>query len=126
MALATEKRKAKEDFCKSLGWSIDIHWFGVTGYSEISGLLVAKIDMAPGAEFFNRFHVAILNKNEGWVDGRPFMFNDYLDNQQKPGLDVQVVMNDMDSDGKFGWHRCEIDNTRPLTDAIEDYIAQFR
>jgi len=131
MVLDTEKRKAKEDFCKSLGWSIDIHWFEVTGYSVVSTLLRAKIGMTPGPVAFNGFYVTILNKNEGEVDGCSFRFHDYLDDQQKassyPVL-IQAIVHDIgdEDDGKFGWSRCEIESARPLTNAIEDYIAQFK
>lgn len=130
MALDTEKRKAQEDFCKSLGWSIGgIGWFGLTGYYEISQALLAKIDMSdPGSQVFRRFHVTILNKNEGAIDGHTFQFDDYLEEQQEPKFGcIQVVAHDMGEDaGKFGWRNCGVKDTRPLTNAIEDYIAQFK
>ena len=84
--------------------------------------------MSPGPHAFNGFHVTILNKNEGKVDGCSFSFQNYLDDQQKPRLGlIQAITHDMDDDdGIFGWSLCEIEDVWALTDAIEDYIAQFR
>jgi len=128
MILATEKRESKEIFCESLGWTIDVLWFGLTGYSKIDRFLQAKIEMCrPGpAASFDKFRVTILNKTEGKVDSCEFSFDEYLHAGQEPRLEhVRANMND---EGKFAWDKCVIKSLRPsdLIQAIQTYIWTFK
>jgi len=123
----------KAEFCKSLGWSLPIAWYDLTGICSILGQeTIAKVELAQDrfAGEFEGFQVSIVNKKTGLVDSKYFRFDDYLDRARRKDPSSSEPTGKCyyayGSSTFFGWRIAEPANTSPFTNAVEDYIAEFQ
>lgn len=124
----------KTDFCKSLPWTREILWTGLTGFTKIDEDRLAKIELADRSVRgeYNGFRVTILNKREGKVDETFFAFDDYLAKDLNKRLDDRRDYPLQDNPcfkvvAHCGWHWyiAKPRSAKPFTEAVEGYIQMF-
>lgn len=118
----------KENFCRSFDWEIDIGWFDLTGYSPIDKNRRAKIelDSVRISGQYQAFRVTILDKNDGPVDKKTFLFTDYLGSEKTHTSPVRGEEYKVVSHCGWVWHIVTPKSTRPICEAIEKYIGVFK
>jgi len=128
-------KSAKEEFCRSFEWKIDIKWMDCTGLVRLDENRIAKIVPARTrtAEHYDGFTVYIIHKQKGNVDGKRFAFDDYLNTDmsgRKDGRDEHPLGKntcfEVISYVGWKWYIAVPKTTRPLCEEIEKYIEIFR
>ena len=125
----------KKKLVESFEWTIPIEWFDLTGYHRIedpahleSGRR-AKIQLVTSGtqDHYTRFLVQIVDINSGVIDSNYFRVNDYLV-EHDCGRYEQKNLNGLEIIGYCGWHwHCRgPKTTKPICEAIEGWIDQFR
>lgn len=127
---------AKENFCRSFEWHIDIKWMDLTGFVRIDEYRRAKVMLARttlSADNYDAFKVSIINKHDGVVDVKVFRFDDYLDTsldgRSDNRTDYPLGRNDcfhVTSYIGWRWYIAVPKTTRPLCKEIENYIEIFQ
>lgn len=117
----------KEEFCRSFPWAIVIEWFDLTGYNRIDDNRRARIELVivSCTDHYQALRVTILDKNDGPIDKKTFLFKDYLGSAKfmtsPRGVEYQII-------GRLGWewHLVTPESMLPICEAIEKYIGVFR
>ena len=130
-----EGKPTKTEFCRSLGWEIDIHWSGLVGLHRLGDKRVAKLMLATDGYVghYPGIRVTVLNKEEGPVDKTYFKFDDHLDRGMDGRADNRA---DFPLGGNVtyevierqGWHFYIAipSEPRPFCEAIEAHLGFFR
>lgn len=117
----------KEKFCRSFEWGIDIKWFDMVGYAPIDEKRRAKICLE-GRHMvgdYSGFMVSVVDKTDGPVDGKWFLFNDYLSERSDDRGDYSTTFKVVVHCG-WEWYIAVPGSTRPLCAEIEKYIEIFK
>lgn len=126
--------ETKSGFCRSFDWKIDIRWFDLTGVTRIDDGRIARIQLETRGTHaqYEGFLVKVLNKREGVIDQKYFLFDDYLNPALKARTDGR---DDYPLRGNlcfkvhgpcWDWYIARPKSTRSLCDAIENWLEMFR
>lgn len=113
----------KAAFCRSFDWTIHIQWFDTLGIHKLSDGRLVRIQLATAGthDKYEGFRVKVLDKREGEIDTHYFAFADYL---SEP-TDDRIQRFHVYAGTGFRWYVEAPPSTRPLTQAIEEYVAAF-
>jgi hypothetical protein len=126
-------------FCASLEWGEPqrITWLDTTGYIELDNDRRARLQLAelcardapwPTSGYLTGFEVQIVSKTRGRLDGKAFLFDDYLHERADHRSDVALREGTFKVIGRVGWrwYIAVPASTHPFTSAVERYINLFR
>jgi hypothetical protein len=126
-------------FCASLEWDEPrrITWLDMTGYIELDDDRRARLQLAelrahdasyPTSGYLTGFEVEIVSKTRGRLDGKTFLFDDYLDERADNRADVRPQGGTFKVISRVGWswYLAVPATTRPFTSAVERYLELFR
>jgi hypothetical protein len=113
----------KAKFCRSFKWKIEIKWFDRVGVHQLPDGRLARIEIVTRGTVgdYRAFKVSILSKQEGVIDQHVFAFDDYF----AETTDNRIERFEVVEHCGWKWYIEKPRTTRPLTAAIEEYIATF-
>lgn len=125
----------KTEFCSGFAWPHlpSLTWFDKTGFARLGDGLIARVELYEGSGVSGHYTgmlVRILNRKEGEVDRKFFLFDDYL----PLGGRKDTRADYLGSDGHtfkvlshigWSWYIAVPTSTRPLCEAIAKYIEVF-
>lgn len=132
------KAGAFVQFNKTFPWKSKISWLDNTGVIKLEGNRIVKISLQTHGHSgrYEKFVVTVLDKNDGQIDVKGFLFSDYLDtskrkdnrNDYNPNNQggYHVWFNSNSQSQCFEWYIAEPSDVTPLVEAIEDYIELFK
>ncbi|GIK40461.1 MAG: hypothetical protein BroJett011_42940 [Chloroflexota bacterium] len=121
----------QQAFVQSMEWRIPIQWFGIQGIHILDNDRVVTITLVARrvVDNYEGFQVEIVSKTVGTIAHYYFSFNIFLSPDQridkrddyKGGFYVSPGINN-----DWRWYIAIPTSTRPLTQAIEQWIDLFR
>jgi hypothetical protein len=116
---------------RRLAWTAEFRWFDKVGMLQLDEDRFARSELCAPVVVgsYSRVEVKIVSKRAGVIDSKSFSFGDYLPDTPAARADSRPDYHA----GYYAWHyqgECDWyigvpNDTRPLTQAVEDYIGLF-
>lgn len=136
-ASVTTETTTKAEFMKArLDWApvealkLPLEWIGSDLFVKLDELRRARISIEAFrcVDHYNQLLVRVLNKREGEVDAKGFMFHEHLggvprkdDHPNREQRGYLVI-----SHTGWDWYIAVPETTAPLTEAVAAYLAMFQ